>query len=213
MVSKARNPESQMLFNFMYLGIQLFLSDFKPKHWLFFHGNEFWKDIKGYEGLYQVSSLGNVKSLNRVVYRGKIPINLKGKYLSFNRVGNTYKTNPYHAVRFKKGNTILVHTLVAEAFIPNLNSKNQINHKDLNKNNNNFKNLEWTTQLENINHYKALGIGSIRNNKILVLDTQTGVYYNSIFEASVAKNLNYNSLMAWLGNYFSGRNKTNLIRV
>jgi len=111
---------------------------------------EVWKDVAGYEGYYQVSNLGNVRSLDRFVngnvgqpkrQKGKAVIpRLRGKYL---------------AVTFSKENrtkTISVHRLVANAFVENLNKYPCVNHKDENKLNNNADNLEWCTYSYNINY-------------------------------------------------------------
>lgn len=89
--------------------------------------NEIWKDVKGYECLYQVSNFGNIKRDNKILNPGK------------NQDG-------YSMVCLcKDGNQKikLVHRLVAQAFIPNPNNYPQVNHKDENKSNNTVDNLEW----------------------------------------------------------------------
>lgn len=100
---------------------------------------EIWKDIKGYEGLYQVSNLGRIKSFRRgkraycpTEYILKNSITDKG-YCMVTLYNNT------------KREKFLVHRLVAEAFIPNPNSMPHINHIDENKTNNCVNNLEWCT--------------------------------------------------------------------
>lgn len=115
---------------------------------------EVWKDIKGYEGLYMVSSFGNVKSLN--YRRSGIAKNLKLK--------NT--TNGYKAVilaKEGKHKDRMVHRLVAEAFIPNPKNLPQVNHKDEDKHNNRVENLEWCTAKYNSNY----GTGKERMAKSL----------------------------------------------
>lgn len=115
--------------------------------------NEIWKDIEGYEGIYQVSSLGRVRSLDRIVmvYRQgqhirKIPGKMKKPHLS--NIG-------YYSVNLSKDNRpkfMLVHRLVAAAFIPNPYNLPEVNHKDENKLNNMVENLEWCDSKYNINY-------------------------------------------------------------
>lgn len=101
--------------------------------------NEIWKDVVGYEGLYMVSSLGQVKSLFR--YK---------KVLKPNITRNGYAT--VELFKNKKGKRLLIHRLVAAAFISNPENKPQVNHRDENKLNNTVDNLVWNTRKENMNH-------------------------------------------------------------
>lgn len=104
---------------------------------------EIWKDIEGYEGLYQVSNLGRVKSLNykRSGKEGILtPTPIYGGYMHINLYKNG-KPKPY-----------LIHRLVAQSFIPNPNNLPEVNHKDENKENNSVDNLEWCTSKYNANH-------------------------------------------------------------
>ena len=105
---------------------------------------EEWRDIRGYEGLYQVSNLGRVKSLrnNHGQFREKI---LK---ICSNKLGYSY-INLYKEGENKK---CLVHRLVALHFIDNPNNYKEINHKDENKQNNIIDNLEWCTREYNNNY-------------------------------------------------------------
>lgn len=104
---------------------------------------EHWKDIKGFEGLYQVSDFGRVKSLNY-------------NHTNESRILKTRKQrNGYLLVNLnKKGKSyfFLVHRLVAEAFIPNLDNLPQVNHIDEDKTNNRVENLEWKSPKDNCNH-------------------------------------------------------------
>jgi hypothetical protein len=116
---------------------------------------EIWKDIKGYEGLYQVSNKGNVKSLNRITinslgYKRK----LKGKYkLQRNIKGYSYTTLHKKGIRNSYG----VHRLVAISFIENKKNKPQINHINGNKKDNRVENLEWCNASENqLHNYRKL---------------------------------------------------------
>ena len=111
---------------------------------------EIWKDVDGYEGLYQVSNYGNVKSVKR---EGKNGRNYGGNVLK----PSLNKSCGYLTVGLSSGGftkTFLLHRLVAEAFIPNPSSKKEINHIDGNKHNNHISNLEWNTRLENMRHAK-----------------------------------------------------------
>ena len=102
--------------------------------------NLIWKPIVGYEGLYEVSNTGLIKSLN--CYNYKEP-----RLLKLRR-----RSDGYLNVGLSKNNvtkTKTVHRIVAEAFIPNPNNLEMINHKDENRANNNVDNLEWCTRAYN----------------------------------------------------------------
>lgn len=106
---------------------------------------EIWKPIKGYEGQYDVSNLGNIRSL------------------SYHQTEKIKKLSPfpdkkgYLQVDLRK-RSIKVHRIVAETFIPNPENKQQINHIDGNKSNNRVENLEWCTQSENQKHAYKNGL-------------------------------------------------------
>ncbi len=115
---------------------------------------EIWRDVINYEGLYQVSNRGRVKSLERIVHRSSKKRGEKQsvgvKILKQNHVGRDNLM-----VRLCKNATeldFLVHRLVATAFIPNPNNLPEVNHKDGYRRNNHLKNLEWMTHLDNIRH-------------------------------------------------------------
>ena len=130
---------------------------------------EVWKDVQGYEGIYQVSNLGNVKSLDREV-KCKNSIRLyKGKILS-----QCKDDKGYYRVLLSvagKHKSAQIHRLVAEAFIDNKNKFPEVNHKDENPSNNRVDNLEWCEKIYNLSY----GTGRIRSieshrKKILQFD-------------------------------------------
>lgn len=116
---------------------------------------EVWKDIKEYEGYYEVSNLGNVRSKERYVKTGG-----GGKRLISSKIKNPFlNKRGYLRVQLFKNNrkkNFRVHRLVAQAFIENPENKLEINHKNLNKKDNIVSNLEWVTGEENRLHYDAL---------------------------------------------------------
>lgn len=117
---------------------------------------EFWKDIPGYEDLYQVSNIGNIRSLDRFVdnsLHGKIKI--KGKLMS-KKLG-TPRYYCVHLTKNGKRKSYLVHRLVGLAFIHNLYNYSDINHKNLNRLDNRVENLEWMTRSQNCFHAIAAG--------------------------------------------------------
>ena len=111
---------------------------------------EEWKDVKGYEGLYQVSNLGNVRSLDRRVKHSVYGyMNVKGKTLSQHSDGEYLKVKLSKDGKMK---THKVHRLVATAFIDNPNELPAVNHIDCDKFNNSVDNLEWCTISYNMQH-------------------------------------------------------------
>lgn len=130
---------------------------------------EIYKDILGYEGLYQVSNFGNIKTLQRIdiLTKKTIPEYKKVNHIKDNGylVVNLWKNN--------KGTDFYVHRLVLSAFLP-INQKLDVNHKDGNKKNNNLENLEWCSRSQNIKHaYEVLNRTTSRC--FTHSDSQTGL--------------------------------------
>ena len=152
---------------------------------------EIWKDIEGYEGLYQVSNLGRVLSLGRDIVRrtrygtmapyhiaGKVlkPLHSQGDYCYVHLFGND-GTSTNHKV----------HRLVAKAFVPNPDNLNEVNHIDEDKENNRADNLEWCKHVDNCNHgTRNERSASKRGRQVeqLTLDGHHVAFYQSASEAS-----------------------------
>ena len=135
---------------------------------------EIWKDIKNYEGLYQISNFGRIKSF----YKHK-----NGKILK-TEIRNTYEV--IQLIKNKKRKSFQIHRLVAEAFLKNKNNLPIINHKDFNRLNNNVENLEWCTQKHNVNYSKQNMIGKVHVQK----GKPYGIFYRKnrkIYEVCLRK--------------------------
>lgn len=117
---------------------------------------EVWKEVEGFEGAYQVSNLGRVKSVNRLNARG---FNIKGKMLNPLGPENGYKSVMLYSGSRESGKHHYVHRLVAEAFIEPYKGET-VNHIDGNKTNNRVENLEWATRSENTKHAYKTGLNS-----------------------------------------------------
>lgn len=144
---------------------------------------EEWRDVIGYEGYYQVSNHGQIRSIfTKYVDKNGKTFKHKPKILK-QSIGSTgyYFANLFH--KSKK-----THILVAKAFIPLILGKYFINHKDLNKLNNNVENLEWCSMKENINHavlnHACKSRGNYNKNEILDL------YKNGETAKNISKILN-----------------------
>lgn len=176
---------------------------------------EIWKDIEGYEGIYQISTFGRRKAFAKLV---KMPYG--GSRLSLEVITKgTIDHRGYYCISMCKDGKktqALVHRLVAKAFIPNPDNKYDINHKNCNPLDNNVENLEWCTPQENTKHaYKMsrirLRFGSDNNlfgNRTaskLVINLETGIYYDCAKDAADSTNLSYQKLK----NRLNGATKNN----
>lgn len=110
---------------------------------------EIWKDVPGFEGYYQASNTGHIRSVDRTITNSfGWTIRRKGKLLSECTDRDGYK----YVCITKEGKGYRVHRLVSFAFIPNPDNKDQVNHKDGNPANNSVSNLEWNNASENLKH-------------------------------------------------------------
>ena len=162
---------------------------------------EIWVSIKGYEN-YKVSNYGNVCSIDRcVIDVDGITRRYKSKFLK--PIKNTYGYN--QVALYINGNkkTITIHRLVVEAFIPNIENKPEINHKDGIKTNNIVFNLEWATSKENIQHAFRTGLLKSKvgiehpNSKPVIQLDKTGNVLNRFTcarEADLKTTINYKSI-------------------
>ena len=123
-----------------------------------------WRDVPGYEGYYQVSNDGEVRSLTRTLSDGRT---WKGRKLKGGYFGNGYKFITCR--KDGKAFNFSVHRMVAMAFIPNPENYQMVNHKDGNKNNNHVSNLEWVDGSQN--QYHAVKTG-LRKSKLTKADVR-----------------------------------------
>lgn len=123
---------------------------------------ETWKPVVGYEGLYEVSDLGRVRSLDREITteRGGRPFRykMKGQIVIPHERRHGYLAVCLYGKESKNGrfSQKSVHRMVAEAFLPNPNGYSEVNHLDENKQNNVLSNLEWCNHKENCHHGTAI---------------------------------------------------------
>ena len=155
---------------------------------------ETWKAIAGFEDLYEVSDLGRVKSLN-YNHTGKEKILKPGKthggYLMVNLCKDGH------------GKTVKVHRLVAEAFIPNPNNLETVNHKDEVKTNNTVSNLEWMSRVDNVAYSRP----QFTKRSVQMFDKYTGellATFTSTMEAERLTGINHGGISSCcLGKYKS----------
>ena len=177
-------------------------------------GNEIWKDIEGYEGIYQISNMGRVKSYPKWI----------GWYFADERLikahdnGKRYLYTDLYNYEGKR-KRYYIHRLVAQAFIPNPNNYPVINHKDNDAHNNKLDNLEWCTQEYNCNYgdhnlklsiarkWKYTGKDSFNAKSVICLTT--GKVFDTVKEA--AQFYNIENLRSHISRWCKGNVKFNYL--
>lgn len=145
---------------------------------------EFWKDIKGYEGLYQISNVGKVKSVKK------------------NKILKPWITRGYLRIKLSKENKktgFYIHRLVAEAFLPNEEELEEVDHINGDRLDNRVCNLQWLSKIEN-NRKKEAGIGIPRR----VICVETGEIFETVQSAADSVNV----LSSSMTRHLKGRRKT-----
>ena len=164
---------------------------------------EIYKDIKGYEGHYQISNFGNVKSTKPYFKNHRIvkQENAKSKNTFYKRVSLTLES---------KTTRFLVHRLVAQHFIDNPENKPQVNHIDNDTTNNHIDNLQWVTASENMKHSKDQG----RQDKVTLLAAEAMAKANKLasktkYDALINIDINGRTLLSYYknGKHFKGNFK------
>ena len=161
--------------------------------------SEIWKDVAGYEGFYQVSNKGNVRSVAR---KDSIGRKCGGRMLKLGYDGKGYRQLSLY--KNGKAKTKSVHRIVAEAFIPNPKGFLEINHKDENKSNNEFTNLEWCIHKYNVNYgTRNERMAQAQSKKVRAVNAKTGevVTFKSTREAERKGYRSSNVSMACRGVY------------
>lgn len=149
---------------------------------------EIWKDITGYEGYFQVSNLGNFRSLDRKVkYKKEGQLrNYPGKSLKTETIVEGYQ----RIVLMKKGvkKRFMCHRLVAQEFIPNPENKPYVNHINGNKSDNRASNLEWCTGEENVRHSFDILNHSMKRKTypVKIKCVESGIIYDSMRQCILA---------------------------
>ena len=152
---------------------------------------EVWKDIEGYEGLYQVSNMGRVRSLDHYVIHASKNGSIANHFFKGRQIKPHYdgRDNYLQFGLCKDGETKqhLVHRLVAKAFLAPPIGKNEVNHIDGDKTNNKVNNLEWATKKENLQHALKTGLVECQckiRRKVKIYNDKETIWFNSMKDAA-----------------------------
>ncbi len=187
---------------------------------------ENFKDIPGYEGLYQAGDMGNIKAMKKTWRSGIHGCIVKIKEEHILKQSNIKKYKVVSLLNDGFEKSIKVHRLVCMTFHENKNDKPEINHIDGNTHNNTANNLEWCTRKENAEHASKNGLmkfhrgedhynygnkGALNPLSKIILDTETGIFYIGTKEAADIKNIRRTTLINMLSGH--DRNHTSLTYV
>lgn len=176
---------------------------------------EIWRPVKDYEELYKISNIGTLVRIGGSVERGNSTVYVPERVINGNISNFGYVR--VKLTRNNKSKTVMLHRIVADAFLHNNENKRCVNHKDGNKLNNNVSNLEWVTHSENSRHAREIGLVDVekmrkinRNtglktisniygwNRKRIVDLDTKTEYNSLTEAGEATGIDRHKLSKML---------------
>lgn len=146
------------------------------------NSKEIWRDVVGYEGLYQVSSIGRVKSLERWSYNGHGYFLKREKFLTPRPNDDGYLT--VKLSKHSKEKRCTIHRLVAMAFIANTDNLLEVDHIDASRTNNHVFNLRWVTRKQNMNNLHCTGKNHKWAKKVINIDTQQ--VFDTVTDAALA---------------------------
>ena len=162
---------------------------------------EIWKDIEGYEGIYQVSNFGRLRSLDRYYTKPHPRNGVPTRYLKKGQIVKTFVgRNGYIGAVLKferKHKNFMMHRLVAKAFVPGYFDGADVNHKDCNRQNNRADNLEWMTRRDNLMYADAMDKIHANQRKPIIQMTLEGEFireWPSMHSAHLALGLDTKSL-------------------
>jgi hypothetical protein len=154
---------------------------------------ELWRDVVGYEGIYLISNLGNLKSIDRIIRtKDGICSFRKGRDITIRKNNFGY----YETRLYKNGKkkSAFLHRIIAEAFISNPNDLPQVDHINGDKRDNRIYNLRWVTRSQNMKAaYELRLCKNRRRNRRQVIDTCTNKVYSSMLEAAKVNDIPYNA--------------------